>query len=88
MVSKYASGGVFSIIGVSFKAILRFGVPLYGIIVQNMNDTSLRSLRSQVIHEVFINKTRDQDGFAHRRRAQVRDFFRFAIIWVVLVSLN
>ena len=35
---------------------------------------------SQVSHEVCMNKTRDQDGFSHGRRAQLREISRFASI--------
>ena len=88
LVSTDVSGGVFATIGGSFNAILWFGVPLYGSRIKNMNDNSLRYPRSQVSHEVCIDKTRDHDGFYYVRMAWVSKDLSSASIYVAPVSSN
>ena len=67
MISTDARGGIFNTISDSFNAILLLGVPLYRSLVQQMDNSGLRSPLSQVRHEVHTNKSSDHDWFAHWR---------------------
>ena len=88
MVSTNSIGGVFTTIGGSIYKILWFWVPLYKGIVQNVDISSLGSPRSQVCHEVRMNKTGDQNWFSHRREKLVRKFFRIFSILFSLIPFN
>ena len=82
------SGGGFTNIGGSFDARLWFGVTIYRGLVHNMDNSSLGYPRSQVWHEVSINKTGDQNWFDHRRGTWVRKFFRLSSIKVSPIPFN
>ena len=88
MGSTDASGGIFTTISDIFNAILLFGVPLYRILVRQMDISGLISPRSQVLNKVCINKASGQDWFVHSRGARVREVSRFSKIQVAPVTLN
>ena len=67
MLSTNVSGIVFTNISGIFYAIMLFGVPLYKFFVYKIDNSILIYPRSEVYHEVRINKTGNQKWFSHRR---------------------
>ena len=88
MVSTNVSGVVFTNISDSFYARLWFGVPLYKDLFHKMDNSSLGYPRSQVRHEVSINKSGDQKWFSHRRGTRVRKVFRVSSIKIAPIPFN
>ena len=72
MVVTDAICGIFTNINGIFNARLLFGVPIYSIPVQQMDNAGLISSISQICHKVFINKARYKDWFDYRRLERMR----------------
>ena len=88
MLSTNVSGIVFTNISGIFYAIMLFGVPLYKFFVHKMDNSSLIYPRSEVYHEVRINKTGDKNWFAHSMGTLVRKVFRLFNIQVSPIPIN